>query len=374
MALEEIFQVQAALLHDALSKAKLIAPTKGSAFDRSAGVQLRVKEGGIEIRSTDEELFFWQKVECYPHPSFLDKSFRLPTALISGFVAGLPMNQEDHQVKFLWDKDDPIWMTVKFGKTKLKARMKMIVGGAFPEWEPDDYDDLSEAQELVSRVEQIAWACGDAAPTNGTRIDGVNMISTNGTALAAIAPCVISIDEPITAIMKPLVPLIKMGTEVRVKATGFRMTIALDRETQLRTTLLKMPYPNIVDILRKRELPECFTVNRQRLIDALERLLIFVRSDNLPRCNVGVRDGYIECSLTGDRGDIQDATSVEEQTYHEDHDYKFNPNWLIQVLESFTGAKVCIHHNNESPTRYPFHVTDPANAYESWIMPMSDTV
>lgn len=371
--LEEIVQVQAAILHDALQKAVRIAPTKGAAFDRSAGIKLTLVENGIEVRSTDEELFFYQKIEAIP--SMADVSFRLPSQLFSGFIGSLPMNTDAHYVRFLWDKvDDPRFITVKFGNTKLKARLAMIVSGNFPEWQPHPFNDMSEAQELANRIEQVVWATNDSGLLAGTHMDGKVLVSINGKSLAAITPCVISVDAPVTAVLKPLVPLIKNGTDIRIKVIENRIMVALDPETQIRSTVNLMPWPNFIDKLMTMELPSCITVNRMRFIEMLNRMIMFVKNENVPRCQVTIAKDMIIANLLGDRGDITDATMVEEQTYHGDHDYKFNPYWLIDVLESFGCSKIKIFHNIEYPTRHPFHFVDPTGHYEAWVMGLTDKV
>lgn len=369
----EIVSVHAAVLHDALQKASKVAPTKGAAFDRAAGIHLTVLPDGIAVRATDEELFYYQKVEAFPTETGM--SFRLPSVLLSGFVASLPMNNDAHMVRFMYDEEnDPRSITIKFGKTKLSLRASMIVGGNFPTWEPEPYESMTSAQEIAATIEQVAWAVGESGVLQGVHIDGEQMVGTNGQALAAIAPCKVPIDTPITAVLKPIMPLLKMGTDIRIKVIENKIHVALDDQTQIRSTVVLLPYPDVVKALSRSELPSSFLVTRTRLIEALNRLLLVNRNDNLPRCKITIREGSIEVSLTGEKADIQDATMVAGQTFHEDHTYTFNPYWVVDVLESFTCKDVRINHLVGYPTKTPFHLTDPGGAYQAWIMPMSDTV
>lgn len=369
-----IAEVQAAILHDALQKAQRIAPTKGAAFDRAAGIKITLVPNGIEIRATDEELFFYAKIDAVPYKH--DVSFRLPSQLLVNFVASVPMNTDAHQIKFRWDENEPRAMIIQFGKTALSIKMAMIVGGNFPEWQPEDFATMTEAQELQSTIEQVSWAVNEDGLLSGAHMDGKNLICVNGKSLAAVAPCPIAIDDPkgVTAVLKPIMPLLKNGTDIKIKVIENRIIVALDSETQIRSTVMLQPWPNVLERFASLDLPSSCVVVRQRMIDALNRMLIVVKNENLPRCMVSIKKGKLETYLLGERGEINDSLAVEDQVFTEDHDYKFNPYWLLEALESFKTAKIRIEHNTTKPTAFPFHISDPSGTYQAWVMPMSDQV
>jgi DNA polymerase III sliding clamp (beta) subunit (PCNA family) len=373
MALEQIASIQAATLHDALSKASKIAPTKGSAFDRAAGFHLTFTDSGIEIRATDEEMTYWQFIEADTiNETGIRTVYRLPSVMLAAFVASLPMNSDQHLVRFLHDPAKPREIHIKFGKTKLGLKMNLITGGSYPEWQPIDFVGMTEAQELASRIESVVWACDESGHFAGSHIDGKFLTSINGRSMAAMTVCEIDVDAPVTALLKPLVPLLKLGTEIRIKVVESRIYVALDDKTQITSTVINKPWPNMVDALQKRPLPNSFSVKRQRVIDAINRLMIV--ADRTPVCHITVKDGQLDFLLKSDSGEMSDACVTNDSEHTEDHLYKYNPAWVIKIFESFSCAMVKVRYNPETPTKHPFHLSDPASGYEAWLMPLSDAV
>jgi len=372
MALTEIGSVQVATLHDALQKAKNVAPTKGNAFDRAQGIHLTFVTDGIEVRATNLEMTYWQLV---PAATSVENGWemRLPSGLLSAFVAGIPMASESDRLRFLIDTANPRSVTVQFGNKKLKAKMATIMG-EYPQFAPIDVDEMKDAQELASKLEMVAWAADDQGGVlSGTYIDGEYLVSMT-TKMAARAHCVIDAEEAVVAIMRPLVPLIKLGTTIRMKVLENKLVIALDEASQVTSTVILQPYPvHGLEQLGKLPHDSGFTVGKQRFIDGLTRLLVAVRNDRLPRCSVNILDGQLHMSLRSDSGEIEDACIVSDQTWTVQKDLLFNPTWLIDALESFNSSTVKVRYM-ENNSKSPLHLTTPDGEYETWVMPMQDIV
>ncbi len=374
----EIGSAQVAVLYDALRKADQIAPTKGAAWDRAQGVHLTFKyPDRIEVRSTDTEVTYWQSVEAIIAPASADDpepdchEVRLPSNALTKFVATLPMNSEEHRVRFLIDPEAPKTVIVQFGKKPTKAKMQQIVS-SYPRFGPVEADDLGEAQEVASRVEQVAWACNDHGPMAGVYMDGEWMIGTD-TKKAVRCKCKIETDGPIVAPMDKLVPLLKMGTEVRMGVKDNRLVVMLDDSTQITSTIIVEPYPQVMAALSRFELPDEFTVNRQRMIDAMKRLLLFARDDRIPYATLWVRDGKMDMMLRTDGTESEDALALASQTFTAERSFKFNPNLIQRAFETFTSTNLVVSYSAGAKP-YPWHVRDPGAEYEAWLMPMTDNV
>jgi len=372
MALTEIGSVQVATLHDALQKAKNVAPTKGNAFDRAQGIHLTFITDGIEVRATNLEMTYWQLV---PAVTSVESGWemRLSSSLLAAFVAGIPMASESDRLRFLIDTANPRSVTVQFGNKKLKAKMPTIQGD-YPLFGPIDVNDMKDAQELSSKLEMVAWAADDQGGVlSGTYIDGNHLVSMT-TKMAARAHCVIDAEDAVVAIMRPLVPLIKLGTTVKMKVLENKIVIALDEASQVTSTVILQPYP-VHGLAQLEKLPHDagFTVAKQRLIDGLTRLLVAVRNDRLPRCSVEILDGQLHMALRSDSGEIEDACIVSEQTWTEQKSLLFNPTWLIDALESFNSSTIKVKYV-EKNSRSPLHLATPDGEYETWVMPMQDLI
>jgi len=367
--LTEIGSVHVATLHDALQRASKIAPTKGAAWDRAQGIHLTFGEGFIEVRSTNTEMTYFQRVDA---EVAVMGTYRMPSTILPSFVASMPMVKDTDRCRFLIDEASPSKVTVQYGKSKLKASVKLIVG-SYPEFGPIKLEGMTPAQELASSVEAVTWACDDSGKLAGVLINGEDLIALDGKVAARIN-CEVSTEAPIVALLSPLVPLLKLGTNIHIKGVENKLVIALDDTTQITTTLILEPFPDIIDRMRAIELPDSFQVNRQRLIDGLSRLTTFIKSsDRLPVCELRISQDLCEVGLTSDSGEVQDACVITDQTMSQDKTFKFNPNRLIQALESFKSSTVTIRYTPELPTRKPVHIANPSGEYEVWVIPMADT-
>lgn len=371
MALNEIASVHVAALHDALQRASKIAPTKGAAWDRAQGIHLTMVEGGIEVRATNLEMTYYQLVEA--DVKLTGEVYRLPSSVLPGFVASLPMAKDGDFVKILFDDQDASKVVVRYNKTKLKANIKRIVGSSYPEFGPIRLEGMTPAQELASAIEAVTWACDDSGKLAGVLVTGTDLIALDGKVASRIN-CVVETPEQIVAFLSPLVPLIKLGTNIHIRGIENKLVVALDDRTQVTTSLVLEPYPNLIPKMREFDLPDTFTVSRTRLIEALGRVVTFIKSsDRLPVCEIHVVEGSLEVKLFSDSGEVGDACVITEQTISTDKVFKFNPQRLLEALNSFNSSAVRFNYTPEFPTRKPVHLVNPSGEYEAWVIPMADT-
>jgi len=112
---ELIATMQASLLHEALSRASKIAPSKGDAMDRAGGIRITFDVMDAHVQATDLDLTFYQKVQC---ETVNPTTIRIAT-VVAQFVATLPMDR-DQVVRFLRDGKSII---VQYGKTGTKVKV-----------------------------------------------------------------------------------------------------------------------------------------------------------------------------------------------------------------------------------------------------------
>src|SRR6478752_2381202 len=111
--------VRANLLHEALTRAVKVAPTKGAGFDRAGGLKFTVQDGTIWVQATDLERTFFQKIKADTH---VDMSFRIGTS-VARFVSSLPMGG-DQEVRF--HLDDKQRIEVQYMKSPTKIQVPQI--------------------------------------------------------------------------------------------------------------------------------------------------------------------------------------------------------------------------------------------------------
>jgi DNA polymerase III sliding clamp (beta) subunit (PCNA family) len=355
--------VSAALLHEALNRATRIAPTKGNAADRAAGIQIEFKLDEAHVRATDLEVTFYQKIPVVS----VDQECTVRLSLVvPTFVASLSMDK-DQVIRF--HRTDDRKIVVQYGKTRTKATIPEIVG-EYPLVPWHDYDQMSEATELADKVASVAWAVENDAQgvLSGIRIDGEWLEGLSSKNAARIR-CDVVNDKPVVAALKTLVPLIKGGSRVRMMALEGRLVVALDETSQVSSTTVLGAWPNLVERLEKFEFPNSVTIRKTRLVEALKRVISFVRNDRLPTVLVTFTSDSVDVVLKGTlNGDVQDSCAMSARSgSQEDVTFIFNPNWILEAVDTFPGASVQIDFNS---SLQPIRLSEPSTSYEAYVMPM----
>lgn len=360
-----IASVHAATLHDVLQRASRVAPTKGAAYDKAQGIHLTFSVDHVEVRATNMDVTFWQSISATLAEPYAEAiTMRLPSNMLVAFIASLPMSGEQ-LVHVRVDDEKPKQVILKYANTRLQAKMNQIVG-EYPAFGPRDADAMTPAQELASKLEQVAWATGDTGVLQGIRLDGETLFAMDSKR-AARTPCKISLDEPVVAMLSALVPLVKLGTDIRIMAEEGKIYMALDESCQVTSTVIVAPYPTAVERLAALPLEGSFTINKVRLKDALGRLLIGVRTDRQPRCSLTVEPRALDMRLiSAGTGEIEDSAAITDVKLAGDEPVKFifNPATLSEALEAYPGTAVRVRFGTN---RQPWYLRG-EDDFEAWVM------
>lgn len=334
---------EAATLSDAVQKAARVAPTKGSAFDRFAGIYVEVSGEPMDplpvtIRSTNGEVTYQQKIGAleYDGPA----RWRIPAVLFAGLMSTLPL--DSGRTITLIGRDDPF---VGISAGSVKAKFNLITGEwpIFPDIE--DITTFSSASDFASKADQVAWATHPSnAPLAGVHLDGKWLIGCNKYVMARI-PCTAPIQEPLTVPLKELSRLIAHGTDVKVKAHDGKLYIMLDAETQATTTIYGEKYPNIEKLVRT-EFGGTITFQRQELIDAIQRMLVLVKGERYPKLLLKMTsdgDGGVPLVLDMDVpgvGRLQDTVDTRGEVTGDEFEMWVHPIWLQDALNGARSEKI----------------------------------
>jgi DNA polymerase III sliding clamp (beta) subunit (PCNA family) len=216
----------------------------------------------------------------------------------------------------------------------------------------------------------VAWAVEPDAQgvLSGIRIDG-KWLEGLSSKNAARIQCDVETDGPVVAVLKSLAPLIKTGSRLRMKVEEGKIIVALDEMTQVTSTTVLGDWPNLVERLEKFEFPNSITIRKTRITEALKRVLSFVRNDRLPKVVITFKSDSVDVVLDGTlNGDVQDSCAISNRSgSQEDIEFTFNPNWILEAMDTFPGANIKIDFND--PLK-PIRLTEPSTSYEAYVMPM----
>jgi DNA polymerase III sliding clamp (beta) subunit (PCNA family) len=358
-----------ALLTDAIGKAARVAPTKGSAFDKAAGIviEARPNERLAIIRSTDIDTTYRQEIEAIGG-SGDPVNWRVSSALLDGILQGLGQGDND-TTTFIGRDDDKLRLTS--GRTV--TALQLLPYESFPKDIDQPTVDMISANSMATKVDQVAWAVDPKSNIlSGVHMDGKQLIGTNQFSFAVV-PCAIGIDEPITAPMEGLRSLIRSASDVSIAAEGQRLYIALDDETLTSTNLLQGDYPNLEGLMRSNFLGT-MKIHRMSLIESLGRIAPVVRQERLPNLTVSLdASGFIKMILLDIEvpgvGRMRDEVTVETE-YTGPFTLSFIPYMLEKAVDNAKGDYIFLDFGvADNPSKaHSIQIRD-EKGYRCYVMP-----
>lgn len=354
---------ETATLAAAISKAARVAPNKGAAFDKSAGIVIEVRPSALEkqitVKATDMEVTYLEWVNSLSI-SGDEVDWRLPSGTLAGIVAGLPLGSQT-TIKSIEDKD---LVSLTCGKTK--AKLPVITGLPFADFEPFDGSDLTVVPNFSERVAQVSWACDRSAiPFTGVHIDGTMLTATDRYRLAQV-PCEAGIiSDPITVPLEVLRPILKHLTDAKLKATDRRLLIMPDEYTQVTTVIFDAKYPNIEKVQR-RDYPNVLMLDKEAVRTVINRMLVLVKGERYPVMKLTIGKGAIGVFMNvEDVGEMEDEIEAPDAT-HEPFEVYYTPTNFLDGLVNSGKPEVEFRYDPANAMSFAYFKDE---GYESWIVP-----
>ncbi len=324
--------VEAAAFADAIAKVARVTPNKGAAFDKAQGIILDVRPNGkspLNVRATDLESAFFRKLPHALATGTDPVTWRLPSELLQGIAANLPLGPG--KTVTLFDEDNFIHFHVGRSKAKLRP---IDPHESYPidVSKPFAANALASVPGFAARVQQVAWACHDEperAPLCGVHIDGTHLYGCDLIKLALV-PCTVPVADPITVPLRTLVSLLKDASgDVKVQATGDRLRMMIDADTQLSTTIFHSDYPKVRNVIRDDFAGEA-KVSASELVDAVNSMMVLVRGQRYPALRLAFRKGELHFGLT--MKELGSMENVVDAECDEDFDCAITPTNLTNAL------------------------------------------
>lgn len=362
----------AATLADAIIKAARIAPNKGAAFDKAAGIHMEVRpdDKAVIVKATDLEVTYRQIVPVQEVKADRVLFWRVPSNLLSGLMSQI--NVGGGSTITLVDPGDS---AIRIISGNLKVKLQMQDPADFPNWEPFNSDNMADANDFAQKVAQVSWACAkkNNQILSGVHIDGESLIGCD-TNVAAIVPCKVPLQKEVTVPLWTVTPILAKASDVRLAATDKTLNIHLDKETQATSRLLEGAYPNVKG-LHRTDYTGKVKFHRAATLEAVNRLLVVAREDRkMPTVKLTFNPGLVRtCTFdlqVEDKGRIQDTIEVTG-TYDEPFEIYFTPSLFVPAIESSKEDQVEMEYGHPERTlasMKPVRISD-GTGYEALVMP-----
>jgi DNA polymerase III sliding clamp (beta) subunit (PCNA family) len=328
-------------LADVLRKVKSIAPSRGQAFDKAAGIVITVypehEATYAIIRATNLDLYYKEWLPVLECDAVRETSWRV-AAKISDVISTLPIEY-------------------------------------YPEWETFDPDGLTAVENFGSRLSMVEWAADDnesTIPLSGVNLDGVNATATDTYRLARVP---LAIDAgwvtagPVTVPSKLLAQLVKQTGTVQVGATDSQLLVMPDPSVQIRTALYAVPYPTAgVERIAATEHDGSFEAPKGAFLDLFTRAMVMLQGDRFPMIDLFIGKSEVAVhAIDLEEGALGDVLDVPGFAAHKRINYLFTPKYLMDAIEKCPADRVYVYYDTENPLKI-MKISD-GGGYNVWIVP-----
>lgn len=357
---------ETAALQDAVKKASRIAPAKGPAFDKYAGVLMEVKADPMEdhtvtIRATDGNIFYREWVEPVYIDGDKDTTWRIPAQLLAQLLATYPTKQGSQTVL----ADEPESNRITVACSNSRAVLALLKEQYFPQWDEFDATNLATVNGFAARLNQVSWAVDSKSiPICGVHINGKHMIATNRYRIARVE-CEVPVSDPITVPASILAPVMRQMHDVKLGVYNRQLYMMPDDATQIIATTYAEAFPPMKKAMNATY-EQTIRVSAEDLRTVLSRMPLVDQANRLPRLDLTIGDERIYVQLVATTGDeIEDQLDIIGQACHDDQTFHFVPSNLIEALANTPNDDIEISYSLSNPSQ-PFYVRG-GSGYEAWI-------
>lgn len=352
-----------ATLSAAVERAARIAPNKGTAFDKAAGIVLEVDPDNKSawLRSTNLEVMYREEIKDVVEYGDERSRWRLPSGLFAGIMGGLPLDKE------VTIKDDGD-RAVRIFCGRKRAKLKTMPDDIYPEWPRVTNEGLKPVPGFALRVGQVAWAVDkDNVPFTGVNIDGTHLNATDRYRMARV-PLDVPLEKPVTVALSTLAPILKnLPGDVMLAATEDNLLMRVGDEVEILSTIYAREYPDVTRIIRDNYSLKV-KVHRETLRDAIESMLVLVKNERYPRMSFDFEEGSIALFMTvpetGDMTDVIEAEFPDGETFS----IEFTPEFLLKALDAGTTEYVTWSLGPDKKMMTLIQSDD----YSAFVMPLAD--
>lgn len=349
----------------ALKEASVVAPSRGEAFDKAAGILLDVQRDAVVVKATDLRLRYMQWVtplEVEGDPV----KWRFSSKVFSEVITKLDL---DNNKRLVLQQDGNV---VKMTHHRKRGQFNLMDAEIYPEWMPFDPDDLTDVTDMAVRIGQVEWAAskGTDVPYIGIHFDGALVMATDRYRFAVTPLEINGLEKPVTVPAGLLGQIVKPTDAVKVRAEPNGLLLMPDDHTQVECVIYGMDYPPIMRVVT-RDYPQMVTVQKASLLSMMQVAVSFAGNDRAPIMRVFFGNEEIAVMManqeTGLLGDILD---VPGQAKHPRMEVRFSPKNIMDAIEHSPNQEITFGYNPERPTG-AFYIKA-GGGCDFWISPLKN--
>jgi DNA polymerase III sliding clamp (beta) subunit (PCNA family) len=359
---------ETATISEAIRAAEKVAPSKGQAFDKAAGIVLEIEPetSTVVVKATNTAIFHmaWVDAVNMEGPS---TTWRLPSALFARHMAALPIGS-GKEVTFTQNAN-----RLHVDQGRIKARFQLMDSSHYPMWGAFDPDDLTTVKDFGGKVSLIEWAA-DATeiPISGFYLDGEYVLATDRYRLAAVPLAISELTSPVVVPAGLIGSLFRQTGEVQMRVDETQLLIMPDEYTQYRIALFGDKYPNAKRIMENnRDKPNHVKLRKSALLEVINRAMNFSGTERIPKLRMFIGGEEIGCMMQDrEAGMIGDVLELPGQAVHDKGELSFTPKNIVDALDKCPNEEVDLYYDISKPGALVY--INGGSGFEAWVMPRKE--
>lgn len=365
---------ETATFADVIKKAERVAPSKGNAFDKAAGIVIEVSPSvnTVVVRATDLNIYSMEWVD-FTSIDGPDAVWRVPSKLFAQVVGSLPIGSgKTIKIEEVKNAEGKGHLALSSGRTKAKFNLMQV--DHYPAWSAFDPSGLITADNLGGKVALVEWAAAKSDATTqleGVHFDGTRVVATDRYRLACTDLFIPDLPAAVTVPAGILGQILKQTGEVNLGIDEHQLLLMPDESTQIRAILYGGEYPKVDKIMR-REYPDMVKVRKTPLLEVLNRAASFAGADRFPALKLFFGREEIAAMMDNEEvGLLGDVVEVPGYATHNRVQIIFTPKNIIDAVEHCPNEEFEIHYDHEKPEFIMY--LNGGSGYEAWMVPRKAT-
>jgi DNA polymerase III sliding clamp (beta) subunit (PCNA family) len=356
---------ETAALQSSLAKAESIAPDKGNAFDKAAGIVLEISpaDEAVVLRSTNLDIYYLEWLDAI-ESSGEHVVWRLPSRVLTAFIKSLPIGS-GKTVTLTQDGN-----AINFVSDRTKAKLQMMDASSYIIWEPYDEEGMTEVKGFGSRIAQVEWAASKDVVELGLRIEPGFICATDRYRLAVAPMDIAGMTQGITIPPATLSAVIRAGVDAKLRVEGSQLLVMPDEHTQLRCIIIGEDYPSVTQLMN-RERAQFVKFKKTEMLEMVRRALS-ISSDRAPRLRLIIGKGEVAAMVSETQtGHVGDVMLVGGQCDHGRCEISVTPSLYIDALTNSPSEEIEFGYDPAN-TKRGFLYFNGGSGYEVWMAPLGD--
>ncbi len=366
---------ETATIQDALKKANIVAPSRGEAFDKAAGIMLTVTRGQEEVlvQATNLEIFYseWISTLSVTLPDGVEEvQWLVPSRTAAAIVASFPIGT-GREVTM----EQPAGSrTLKIMSARSRGSLQLITPEHYPQWDVFDPDDLVEVEEFAARLSMVEWAC---SPDFESSFSGINLDGQYAQACDRyrVARVPMKVDagtawpfaSDVTIPSRVLSQIIRQTGIVSLGCTPSELLVLPSDHVQIRAVLHAQEYMKL-DRITTMTYDWKLEVRKSSLLEILNRVMLVAGTDRNPQLRMWIGKSEIAVMMEdGDENNLGDILGTPGFADHERVSLSFSPKNLLEAIDKCPSEKFTFYYTPAEPLRI-IKIDDGAG-YEAWVTP-----